>query len=257
MSAALETAVPPQTAEPCPVCGVAARAAETQHKAMLLWRCEGCGSVYMDPPPTDADRHAMYDDPYAGAQVGYYSKKEKKLRRLRKRARMLDAVVTTPGKKFLEVGCSGGFMVEAMRERGYDAYGLDPDGPGVEFARQEFPQNTYFVGLLEEVEARGELGQYDAIYCSEVIEHVPRPAPFVAAIARHLVKGGVLNVTTPDVAHWNKPKDITQWNEFCPPSHCTYFTPKGLRTIFEAHGLEVFRHRFNWKAGIQFYARKR
>jgi hypothetical protein len=66
----------------------------------------------------------------------------------------------------------------------------------------------------------------------------------------------VLNVTTPDVAHWNKPSDITQWNEFCPPSHCTYFTPQGLRGLFAENGLQVFRHRFNWKAGIQFYARK-
>jgi SAM-dependent methyltransferase len=239
----------------CPVCTAEPRQPETEWNGMRLWRCAACGSVYMDPPPTDADRHALYDDPYQGATEGYYAKAEKKLRRCRKRARMLDACVTT-GKAFLEVGSSGGFMVEAMRERGYAATGVEPDGPGVVYASKTFPQCTFHHGLLEEVEARGVLGDYDAIYCSEVIEHVPFPRPFMAAIARHLKPGGVLNVTTPDVAHWNKPADITRWNEFCPPSHCTYFTPKGLRGLLADHGIAVFRHRFNWKAGIQFYARR-
>ena len=107
---------------PCPVCTTLERSLETQWKGMTLHRCGGCASVYMDPPPTDADRHAMYDDPYHGASEGYYAKREKKMRRCAKRARMLDAYVTT-GKTFLEIGSSGGFMVEAMRQRGYEATG--------------------------------------------------------------------------------------------------------------------------------------
>ncbi|MET0181536.1 MAG: methyltransferase domain-containing protein [Caulobacterales bacterium] len=241
--------------DPCPACGEARRHLEVAHNGMSFWRCDACGSVYMDPPPTVEERHDMYDDPYDGAQTSYYAKRDKKLRRTAKRARILDAYVTT-GKRFLEVGCSGGFMVESMRRRGYDATGVDADRPGIAYAKREFPQNTFHDGLFEEVEARGVLGEYDAVYCSEVIEHVPRPQSFVAAIARHMKKGAVLNVTTPDVSHWNKPKNIEKWSAFCPPSHCLYFTPKGLRALFAVHGLDVFRHRFNFKSGIQFYARK-
>lgn len=220
---------------------------------MDLFRCGACASVFMDPMPSDDVRHAMYDDPYQGATSGYYAKKDKKLRRARKRARILDGY-NTGAKTFLEVGSSGGYMVEAMRERGYQASGVEPDAPGVAYARQTFPQNTFINGFLEAV--TDQLGQYDAVYCSEVIEHVPTPDSFVAAIAARMKPGAVFNVTTPDVAHWNKPKDITTWNEFCPPSHCLYFSPIGLRGLLAKHGLHVFRHRFNWKAGIQFYARK-
>jgi 2-polyprenyl-3-methyl-5-hydroxy-6-metoxy-1,4-benzoquinol methylase len=241
----------------CPICGGVARTLEVTHQGMDLYRCGDsvrCGSVYMDPMPTLETRHEMYDDPYAGATSGYYAKAEKKLRRARKRARILSDFVATDGKAFLEVGSSGGFMVEAMRERGFTATGVEPDKPGVMFAQKHYPQNRFINGFLEEVS--GQLGQYDAVYCSEVIEHVPAPDPFVAAIARLMKPGAVFNVTTPDVAHWNKPKDIRQWNEFCPPSHCLYFTPQGLRTLLAKHGLTIVRHRFNWKAGIQFYARK-
>jgi SAM-dependent methyltransferase len=220
---------------------------------MPLHRCGGCASVFMDPMPSDEARQDMYTDPYQGATSGYYVKKDKKLRRARKRARILDSY-NIGAKTFLEVGSSAGFMVEAMRERGYKATGVEPDAPGVAYAQKTFPENTFINGFLEHIADR--LDAYDAVYCSEVIEHVPAPDPFVAAIARHMKPGAVFNVTTPDVMHWNKPKDITQWNKFCPPSHCIYFSPAGLRGLLEKHGLQVFRHRFNWKAGIQMYARK-
>ena len=46
-------------------------------------------------------------------------------------------------------------------------------------------------------------------------------------------------MTTPDVTHWNKPKDITRWKEFNPPSHCLYFSPGGLVKLLARHGLTV------------------
>jgi len=238
---------------PCPVCFSPERVPAAQHKGLSLFACAACRSVYMDPMPQPETLHALYDDPYAGATTGYYAKAEKKLRRARKRARMLDRYVVSKGT-FLEIGSSGGFMTEAMRERGYRCTGVEPDAPGVTYAQEHYPGSTFINGFFQAVEA--ELGQFDAIYCSEVIEHVPEPESFVAAIGRHLSPGGVVNITTPDVTHWNKPGDITQWNEFNPPSHCLYYSPQGLGMILARHGITVFRQRFNWKAGIQVYARK-
>lgn len=238
---------------PCPLCHAPERSQAIRHDGMDLFKCGNCRSVYMDPMPGNDTQHELYDDPYENATSGYYAKAEKKIKRSRRRAKMLSRYVHVR-KRFLDIGASGGFMVEAMRELGYESHGVEPDSPGVEYARKTFPQNQYFNGLLEDVES--QLEEYDAIYCSEVIEHVPDPRPFVAAIARHLKLGGVLNVTTPDISHWNKPRDIRQWEHFTPPSHCLYFSPYGLRMLLAANGIEVFRQRFNWKPGIQFYARK-
>ena len=237
----------------CPVCFSPDRAPAAEHNGLALYACDACRSVYMDPMPAPETLHALYDDPYAGATTGYYAKAEKKLRRARKRARMLDRYVETKDA-FLEIGASGGFMTEAMRERGYRCTGVEPDAPGVAYAKEHYPESSFINGFFQDVES--QLGQFDAIYCSEVIEHVPAPEPFVAAIGRHLKRGGVVNITTPDVTHWNKPADIKQWNEFNPPSHCLYYSPQGLSTILGRHGMTVFRHRFNWKAGLQVYARK-
>jgi hypothetical protein len=69
--------------------------------------------------------------------------------------------------------------------------------------------------------------------------------------------GGLLYITTPDIGHWRRPKDITTWDAFCPPSHCVYFTPKNLRLLLERHGFQVSHRRFAWKPGIKIIARRR
>lgn len=249
---ATNDATSPET-KTCPVCRAPDATYIVRAKDHDVYRCPGCGTHFVDPLPSATTQHALYDDPYAQATTGYYAKAEKKLRRSRRRARLINRFARNPGA-FLEVGASGGFMVEAMRELGYTATGVEPDQPGVAYARAHFPQNTFHNGLLSEVASK--LDRYDVIYCSEVIEHVPDPRGFVATLAEHLKLGGLLAITTPDVSHWNKPADISRWKEFGPPGHCIYFTPKALRWLLAAHGLAVFHQRFNWKAGIQFFARK-
>lgn len=238
----------------CPACLKTGHKHAAGYKDAVLYSCTACQSVFMDPMPTQAMLSALYHDPYEGATTGYYAKAEKKIRRARKRARMLDRYVDRK-RRFLEIGSSGGFMTEAMRELGYDVTGVEPDAPGVAYAKEHYPKARFFNGFFQDIEK--DLETFDAIYCSEVIEHVPDPEPFVAAIARHLEPGGIVNITTPDVTHWNKPADITQWKEFNPPSHCLYYSPQGLKAILARHGIDVFRQRFNWKAGIQVYARRK
>ena len=238
----------------CPVCRSRATAHTISFKGMELFSCAGCAALFMHPMPTPEELDRFYGNPYDGATVGYYAKAEKKLRRGRKRARLLHGFVTTPGRRFLDIGCSAGYTTQAMHELGYAATGVDVDRPGIAQAEKAYPHNTYRQGFWPQV---GEgLGAFDAIHCSEVIEHVPDPHPFVQGLARALVPGGVVNLTTPDVAHWNRPRDLLKWKDFGPPAHCLYFSPKALRRLLGFYGLEVVWHRPNWKAGIQVYARK-
>jgi len=94
------------------------------------------------------------------------------------------------------------------------------------------------------------------IYSSEVIEHVPEVQRFVATTARLLKPGGYYFVTTPDITHWRRPRNLVDWDGFCPPSHCIYFNPKSLRGLLERHGLKVIRTRFPLKPGIKMLCRK-
>jgi SAM-dependent methyltransferase len=220
---------------------------------MTLSRCHGCGLVFLDPLPTRDAAAALYNDACDGATTGYFAKVDKKMRRSRHRVAQIARYVRSG--RFLDVGSSGGFMTEAAREAGFKAFGVEIDPVSVAYAREHYPRNSYFLGPIEEF-AKTETG-FDAVYCSEVIEHVPDLNGFVGAIARAMNPGAVLYITTPDISHWRRPKAIEKWDAFCPPSHCIYFSPGNLTRLLANHGLEGFRRRFAWKPGIKLFACRR
>jgi len=242
----------------CPACGGTNRTPLHQRGEMTLYRCARCDLSWIDPLPEPADLSALYTDAYEGASTSYFAKAEKKLKRSRGRVAQLKRYV--PRGRFLDIGCNGGFMTEAAREQGFDAWGIDPDSVSVAYAAKTYPANRFAVAFAEEFFPEDDAGRpvaFDAIYCSEVIEHTPTPNLFAAALHRLLVPGGVAYLTTPDISHWRRPKDLDRWDGFCPPSHVLYFSPQSFAWLMHAHGLEVISRRFNLKPGLKVFVRRK
>ena len=221
-----------------------------------LQQCE-CGMIFMDPPPTPEMLGAIYDNNYSGTPY-YLAKAEKKMRRMRHRAGQIGRVARRhhPGRtlSFLDIGCSAGFMVESARENGFDAAGVEPDHVAVEYARTHFPKNMYYTGLLETADLGGR--RFDVVYCSEVIEHSADCNAFMDRLAGVMNDGGLLYLTTPDISHWRRPRDVTKWDGFRPPGHCLFFTPATLEHLLARHGFKVLRRSFALKPGIKLFAQK-
>ncbi|MEQ9169573.1 MAG: class I SAM-dependent methyltransferase [Rhodospirillales bacterium] len=242
----------PASAPHCPVCDGAEQAFEMTARGHDLYRCGTCATIYVHGLPSNAEVATGYDDSYDGATTGYFAKVDKKMRRSRGRIRSLKKLVGA-GARFLDVGCNGGFVVEAAREAGLDAWGLEVDGVSLAHAREHYPKNNYFLGLVEDFQP--DQG-FDLIYTSEVIEHVSDVRPFMAAIVRLLNPGGVVYVTTPDISHWRRPRDLDRWDGFNPPVHCVYFNPASMRVLLESLGLQVVKKLPAFKPGMKFIARK-
>ncbi len=126
----------------CPVCDSESCGDFMTHEGIDLYACAGCRTVFMHPLPTAEEVTGIYDDSYDGATAGYFAKVDKKIRRSRRRMRYLSRFVQ--GGAFLDIGCNGGFMVEAARERGFDAHGLDIDGVSIAYARRHYPKYRFF-----------------------------------------------------------------------------------------------------------------
>ncbi|MDQ3724836.1 MAG: methyltransferase domain-containing protein [Actinomycetota bacterium] len=69
---------------------------------------------------------------------------------------------------FLDAGCAMGFLVEAMRERGVDAYGIDVSEYAISQVHESVADRCKVASLAEPLERR-----YDLISCIEVLEHIP------------------------------------------------------------------------------------
>lgn len=248
------TADPPRQ---CQVCGGAAFELAIEQGGMAYFRCRDCALVFLHPAPSDADLDALYGDSESALTSGYFTKVPSKMRRARIRARQIARQLGrhVTGQHFLDVGCSGGFVTEAARAIGFTATGIDPDAEAIAYANEHYPGST-FVHTMVEPFAIQSAGQFDVIYCSEVLEHVGDANRFIAALSDLLAPGGLLYLTTPDIGHWRRPRDLTKWDVFTPPHHCIFFSENNLRLLLARHKLELFKRRFAYKPGLKIFARK-
>ncbi|MEL6920224.1 MAG: bifunctional 2-polyprenyl-6-hydroxyphenol methylase/3-demethylubiquinol 3-O-methyltransferase UbiG [Pseudomonadota bacterium] len=97
------------------------------------------------------------------------------------------------GKRVLDLGCAGGFMSEALAQRGASVTGIDPAEKAVDAARvhAKFRELDirYDVGVGEALPY--EDAAYDYVVCVDVLEHVGDLDKVVSEVARVLKPGGL------------------------------------------------------------------
>jgi len=105
----------------------------------------------------------------------------------------MDRQIDWPGKEVLDLGCAGGFMAEALDERGARVTGIDPAAEAIAAARAHADAGgrsiTYDVGVGESLPYAG--GAFDVVVCVDVLEHVQSLSGVLAEVARVLRPGGL------------------------------------------------------------------
>lgn len=228
----------------------AADAAGVAQQAPVLRTCENCRSVFMDPLPRDEQLTAFYTNYHATDE--YARKASKKVNRALKR--LLPFRLLSGGGRFLEVGASIGTAAEAARRLGFkDPIAQEIDADAVKAGRALFPRVHFAEGPLDRVTTSPA---FSMMYCAEVIEHVPDPRAFATLMFERLSPGGYLFITTPDVGHTKRPKDLMEWGSVKPPEHITLFTKDGLRALMTAAGFSSVTFFPHPKTGIRMMARR-
>lgn len=177
---------------PCPGCGSTApkQALLTCAAGTLtLYDCAACATAFYYPPPAPdyavhtASPLAMRDYVEAGAGIDLLARLA--LRALRPR----------PAGRMLDVGCGFGFTLDFARHSlGWTPRGVEPSTYGRVGARL---LNMQIDAKLLVHRRPGEPPS-DAVFSSEVIEHVEDPDTFLDILVSHLAQDGVLVLTTPD-----------------------------------------------------------
>ena len=107
--------------------------------------------------------------------------------------------VVLRGARVLDVGCGGGLLSEALAEAGADVTAIDLAPDLLKIARLHGLESGVRVDyrqLSAEALAAEAGGEFDAITCMEMLEHVPDPASILRACATLLRPGGRLFVST-------------------------------------------------------------
>lgn len=118
----------------------------------------------------------------------------------------------------LDAGCAMGFLVEELRNRGVDAYGLDASEYAIRRVHPSVKPYVWRGSVTEQLPQR-----YDLIVCIEVLEHL-RPADAEKAIANFCQHAD-------DVLFSSTPFDYKE------ATHINVQPPEYWAELFARHGL--------------------
>ncbi|MEM9726424.1 MAG: bifunctional 2-polyprenyl-6-hydroxyphenol methylase/3-demethylubiquinol 3-O-methyltransferase UbiG [Pseudomonadota bacterium] len=109
------------------------------------------------------------------------------------RLRYFDGLAEWDGRDVLDLGCAGGFMAEALAERGATVSGIDPAADAIAAAKRHAAESglkiDYTVGVGEALPYAD--GAFDIVVCVDVLEHVSDLAKVLDETARVLRPGGL------------------------------------------------------------------
>jgi SAM-dependent methyltransferase len=125
---------------------------------------------------------------------------------------VVDACLQFEPKRVIDVGCGGGHLLQRLCERIRldEAVGIDIASSAIAHARELLPDAAFLVGDLYGVPAHGA---FDMVLCTEVLEHVRRPADAARSLIRLCGADGIILITVPDGEQDNWSGHVNFWSE--------------------------------------------
>ena len=145
---------------------------------------------------------------------------------------VLEICQTLQGR-VLDFGCGTGALVEAMREKGVDAHGLELDrGPIHEGLNPKArPYVTLYDGTFPSPYPDGT---FDCVVSAEVVEHIPDPEAAIAEIARLTRSKAVITVPDASVIPLGTHYGLIPWH-LLEASHLSFFNQNSLNRVLSRH----------------------
>ena len=163
----------------------------------------------------------------------------------RPRTDYVEALPEDSSAKILELGCGAGATGALAISRGkcatYVGVELVPEQAAIAATRL----STVHAGAVEDVELPYAPGSFDALICSEVLEHLVDPQSVVIRLVRLLKPGGLVFASSPNIAHHRIIRSLILGRfdyadqGVMDRTHLQWFTPRSFRRLFENAGVVV------------------
>jgi len=146
------------------------------------------------------------------------------------------------GVKILEIGCSGGPLIESLVAEGYrDTYGIDVSKEAVQRCREKGLGN---VVKMDGAETSFDDEAFDVIIASDVLEHIRDDGTAVAEWKRIVKRGGFLICFVPAFSLlWSKHDESNE--------HYRRYTKGGLERLFRRNKFSIIRASY-WDTTLFF-----
>lgn len=203
--------------------------------------CRSCGWAHLNPIPDEGELALMYERTYYQEQYPGWLEKDRREQpywdlehadKLSDWAEMLER----DSRVLLDVGCSGGLLLEYATTHGWDAQGIEPSTEAVAEAKSR--GLAVHSGLYEDVALPPH--SFDVVHCKLVAEHLPRPRHFLSWARTMLRPGGIVSIHVPNDFNVLQlaARDALGKDDWwiAPPFHINYFTFQTLEELLRSEG---------------------
>lgn len=147
-------------------------------------------------------------------------------------------------RSVLDVGCATGELGAAVKRRQpCRVVGIELNPKLAATARERI--DLVLEENVERIASGAFAGEFDAIVCGDVLEHLVDPWAMVEKLAGWLRPGGRIVATLPNVGHWSLVADLVAGRWDLIPfgllcfSHLRFFTRPGIEHLFTRGELEI------------------
>ena len=220
-----------------------------------LVKCDHCGLLYINPRPDRASIGAFYPDLdyHAFRPDGGIKAQVKKILRNSEAKSLLDGL--PQGARVLEIGCGTGELLVALRERGAQVMGIEPNAAAVATGQKTYGLHIEH-GMLDDIPL--EPGQFDLVLMKYALEHVHSPRETLTAIQKLLKTDGRAVFWVPNSESADARLFGVWWRGLDAPRHLYIFTPLTMRELIESAGMQLSRITYSpvpndWAGSFEFW----
>lgn len=231
----------------CNICGAHDAALVYHFDSADVVLCKGCSTVQTlrlvpieinyEEDYFKAKGYSMGID-YEGLREIFLADNRKRLKEIEKRKPC--------GRRILELGCATGYFLEACREKGWDACGVELSRFASDKARER--GLNVFCGELRD--AGFDRESFDVVALWHVLEHLQNPLETLILVRNLLKKDGLLALTVPDFGSNRSKRMKEKWPHLEPDVHLYHFTHPSLKNILEKAGFEEVGYSLSGGTGI-------
>lgn len=207
--------------------------------AQTLVSCIDCDLLYENPRFPDEIILRGYTE---SNDEGHDSQHQMRVKSFQKALEKNEKFLPAKGSKVLDIGTAGGAFLDAAKNFGYEAWGMEPSLYLTERGKERGLK--ILQGTIDSNDF--EKSSFDLICLWDVIEHLTKPRESLEKIYELLKPNGILLINYPDISTWQA-KIFGKRFWWIISVHLTHFSPKTIKKICEFTGFEIQSFQSYWQ----------
>jgi 2-polyprenyl-3-methyl-5-hydroxy-6-metoxy-1,4-benzoquinol methylase len=231
----------------CPVCTeghiepfITCEDFTVSHERFSIKTCKNCGFKFTSPRPNSQEIGRYYESPdyisHSNTSDGLINKIYHfvKKRAINRKIKIIESL-RPYSKEILDIGCGTGAFLKGIKDTGWKAIGVEPNGKAREYClKQELE-------VYPEDYLRTTPDKFAVVTMWHVLEHVHELNERIEEIRNLLIEGGYAFIAVPNYKSSDAKKYGEYWAAYDVPRHLYHFSEDTMKALFKKHQFKFIK----------------